>query len=93
MLSGMCKKIVKITSIGGIRIRIFTIFTVKKNSRNDRKMAGKHKKLNIYGTCLYLGMQGMSLVEQLFWGYTFKLHNLNSIAGGATWLSFEIGLH
>jgi len=35
ILSGMCKRIIQITRIG-IRIRIFTIFTVKTDSRNEK---------------------------------------------------------
>jgi len=32
----MCKRILQITQIGGIRIRIFTIFTMKKTNRNEK---------------------------------------------------------
>jgi len=45
MVSGMCQRIVKITSIGGMRIRIFIIFiyTYRNENRQYKKVRNMKK--------------------------------------------------
>jgi len=48
MLRGMCKRIIQITRIRGIRIRIFTVKKTSKNEKYNKYIKGSIKMYNIY---------------------------------------------